>query len=316
MTASADDFDPPTVAQVLSPRARTTMGRDGGAPTGGPEVVALQHHTPSPFDDDADEPTVALAPRSQSLPEPPDTSSASVQNTSQVLQQLETSPERTLARAAAPILLIIAQLRNSIERADVSALRRQIEEELDRFQQRAQRAGVEEGDILVARYVLCATMDETVLMTPWGSRSEWSANSLVNKYHNETWGGEKVFEILDRIRGNAENKLQLLILIHACLMLGFEGRYRILERGRDQLDDLRIDLSRTIRRYSKVKADGPLSKDVKGLREGRRLQSYMQLWMVGLGMISLLIVLYLYIDFTLTGALAPVISKLQALTGG
>src|SRR5262249_43247583 len=173
-------------------------------------------------------------------------SSSSLQNASRIIQQLEAMPERTLVRAAAPVLLIIAQLRNSIERADVTALRREIVEEIDRFQQDAQKAGLEAGDIIAARYVLCATMDETVLMTPWGSRSEWSANSLLNQYHNETWGGEKVFVILDRIRANPERKMQLLVLIHTCLMLGFEGRYRVLERGRDQLEDLRNELSRTI----------------------------------------------------------------------
>jgi type VI secretion system protein ImpK len=210
---------------------------------------------------------------------------------------------------------MVAQLRNSIERADVPALRRQVVEEMDRFQQEAQKAGIDAGDIIAARYVLCATLDETVLMTPWGSRSEWSANSLLNQYHNETWGGEKVFAIIDRIKGNAEKKLQLLVLIHTCLMLGFEGRYRVLERGRDQLEDLRNELSKVIRRHTKTTPEEPLSKDAKGERKGRKIRSFIPMWMVAVSAVALLIIVYTYVDIMLSGSLRATVSKINALTG-
>lgn len=299
MTTPEDEVDPPTVARHLSPRARTSLGADQRAGDG------------------ADEPTVVLRPSEASRPDMPGaTGAGSLQSAARIVQQLDVAPERTIVRAAAPLLLIVAQLRNSIERADVSALRRQVAEEIDRFQQLAQKLGVEAGDIIAARYVLCSTIDETVLMTPWGSRSEWSSNSLLNQYHNETWGGEKVFTILDRIKGNAEKKLPLLMLIHACLMLGFEGRYRVLERGRDQLDDLRTDLSRLIKRHTKTRADAPLSGTTRGERKGRRLNAFLPLWVVGVAAVALLLVIRVYADFTLSGAVRPAITHIQSLTAG
>ena len=300
MSASADDIDQPTVTRRLSPRARTSLGSSSRGPA----------------DEGGDEPTVVVQRHVGPTPDTLAAASSSLQSAARIVQQLEAMPERTLVRAAAPILLMVAQLRNSIERADVGALRRQVVEEMDRFQQDAQKAGVEAGDIIAARYVLCATVDETVLMTPWGSRSEWSANSLLNQYHNETWGGEKVFVILDRIRANAEKKLQLLLLIHACLMLGFEGRYRVLERGRDQLEDLRTELSRTIRRYSQAKPDEPLSKDAKGERKGRRLGSYVPIWMVAVATVSLLVIVNTYVSIMLSGAVRATVTKIQSLTAG
>jgi type VI secretion system protein ImpK len=300
MSGAAEDLDQPTVARRLTPRARTALG------------AAEPRRMP---DDHDDEPTLVVQRHSGSAAEA-QAGLSSLQNASRIVQQLEAMPERTLVRAAAPVLLVIAQLRNSIERADVTALRREIVEEIDRFQQDAQKAGIEAGDIIAARYVLCATMDETVLMTPWGSRSEWSANSLLNQYHNETWGGEKVFVILDRIRANPERKMQLLMLIHACLMLGFEGRYRVLERGRDQLEDLRNELSRTIRRYSKAKPEEPLSKDAAGERKGRRLGNYVPIWMVAVGTISLLVVVNTFVEIMLSGAVRATVSKIQSLSAG
>lgn len=301
MTMQGENIDPPTVTRRLSPRARTALEGDG---------MRRQQ------DDDLDEPTVVQRRPPIAQPDMPAADSSSLANAARIVMQLEAAPERTLVRAAAPLLLVVAQLRNSVDRADVAALRRQIVEAMDRFQQDAQKAGIEANEIIAGRYVLCATIDETVLTTPWGSRSEWSANSLLNQYHNETWGGEKVFQILDRIRGNAEKKIQLLLLIHTCLMLGFEGRYRVLERGRDQLEDLRKDLSRLVSRHIKSATDEPLSRQAKGEQRGRKLNNFVPLWMVGVGAVCLLVIVHSYVRIMLSGTVETTAAKIQSLVGG
>lgn len=301
MSVPGENIDPPTVTRRLSPRARTALESDAAR---------------RGQDGDMDEPTVVMRRPPSTPPDMPVADSASLANAAHIVLQLEASPERTLVRAAAPLLLVVAQLRNSVERADVAALRRQIVEAMDRFQQDAQKAGIEANEIIAGRYVLCATIDETVLTTPWGSRSEWSANSLLNQYHNETWGGEKVFLILERIRGNAEKKIQLLLLIHTCLMLGFEGRYRVLERGRDQLEDLRNDLSRLVRRHIKSATDEPLSRQAKGEQRGRKLNSFIPLWMVGVGAVCLLVIVHGYVQIMLSGTVEATAAKIQSLAGG
>ncbi|MBB3457475.1 type VI secretion system protein ImpK [Rhizobium sp. BK313] len=294
MSDAGEESDHPTIARRLSPRARTALAAQS----------------------EEDAPTVVMHRQNNPPTEAPATGTSSLQSAAAIVQQLEATPERKLVRAAAPLLLIAAQLRNSVDRADVAALRRQVAEEMDRFQQTAQKSGSEAGDIIAARYVLCSMLDETVLMTPWGSRSEWSANSLLNQYHNETWGGEKVFTILDRVKTNGEKKLPLLLLIHACLMLGFEGRYRVLERGRDLLEELRNDLSRTIRRYSEAKPEEPLSREAKAAKDGRRIRTAIPLWMVVVSAICVLIIVHVYAQFTLSNALAPLLAKIHALTAG
>nr|WP_280115221.1 type IVB secretion system protein IcmH/DotU [Roseibium denhamense] len=222
-------------------------------------------------------------------------------------------PERVLVRAAAPLMVLIAQLRNSIDRADVHTLRQEVVAEIDHFEQYAQKEGVDAGDIIAARYVLCATVDETVLMTPWGSRSEWSSNSLLNQFHNETWGGEKFFSILDRIKDDPGRKMPLLVLLHACLMLGFEGRYRVLEGGRDQLDDLRNELSRIIKRNTRIKPDQPLSEVTEGVKGGRKVSSLPPMWLIGICAAAVLFIVWAYSDFMLEGELVPPLSDIESL---
>ena len=265
-----------------------------------------------------DEPTVAFvsptggAPVS-SAPSSPSGNGGNLQSAAGIVRKLDPDPERVIVRAAAPLLLIISQIRNSIEQADVHSLRQEVVDEIDRFEQFAQRSEVAAGDIIAARYILCATLDETVLMTPWGSRSEWSSNSLLNQFHNETWGGEKVFSILDRIRGDARNKLPLLVLVHTCLMLGFEGRYRVLEGGRNQLEDLRNELSRLIRRNSVLKADELLSRNARGTQKGDNVNTLPPFWMLLAVGLLLLIVLRGYFDFVLDGELVEALGAINSL---
>jgi type VI secretion system protein ImpK len=301
-----DDLDQPTVAQRLSPRARTSMAQ-GSAGAGDP----------------GDEPTVAFVsqpsvaqPAQQAQPDPAapvSQNGSSVETATSIVRLFDRIPERVLVRAATPLLLLIAHLRSAIDRADVVSLRREVVAEIDKFEQTAQKEGVEAGDIIAARYVLCATVDETVLMTPWGSRSEWSSNSLLNEFHNETWGGEKFFGILDRIKGDAPRKMHLLVLLHACLMLGFEGRYRVLEGGRDQLEDMRNELSRLIKRNTRVKPDQPLSKVSEGHTGGRKVSVLPPIWIIGIIAVSILFVAWAYSDFMLEGEIVPPLSAIEAL---
>lgn len=187
--------------------------------------------------------------------------------------------EDVLVVPAAPLLLLVAHLRTSVDQADVVALRREIVGQLRQFEERAVEFGARGNDISAARYVLCSLLDETVMTTPWGGASDWSTNSLLLEFHSETWGGEKVFTILDQIRGEPTKYLALIKLIDLCILLGFEGRFRVVDNGRQQLDELRETLGRLLREHGR-KAPDELSVAWRGIRASRSLRSYVPLWIV------------------------------------
>ena len=121
--------------------------------------------------------------------------------------------------------------------ADVEALRREIAEQLRVYETRAARFG-RPGDVSAGRYALAAFIDEAVMTTRWGSASAWSVNSLLREFHSETWGGEKVFAIVDRVRAQPVKYLALLKLLDACLALEQLQQREILDRlGADAVDD-------------------------------------------------------------------------------
>lgn len=224
-------------------------------------------------------------------------------------------PEDAIAAAAAPLLMLVAQLRNAVEFADVDALRRETSEQIKKFEERAIKFGARAAAVSAARYILCALLDETVMTTPWGSASQWSSSSLLNQFHGETWGGEKVFTILDRVKNEPSKYLALLKLIDLVLAFGFEGKYRVVEGGRYQLDELRGEISTLWHSYARP-VPRELSPQWRGVSARRDLRSYVPLWVGFACTGALLLAIYGVLAYRLNGALAPVEAMLQHLAHG
>ncbi len=155
-----------------------------------------------------------------------------------------------LVAAANPLLRLIPQLRATTAHADPTALREQLIAALRNFEDQARAHGVESHKIRGATYALATLLDETIASTPWGSSGAWAQQSLLVLFHNESWGGEKFFQLLARLAENVPANRDLLELLYACLALGFEGRYRVIDNGRTQLDAVRQRLAELLRKHS------------------------------------------------------------------
>ncbi|EPJ1704429.1 DotU family type VI secretion system protein [Cronobacter sakazakii] len=157
------------------------------------------------------------------------------------------SSNNPLVAAANPLLNAIPQIRNSVSHEDQAGLRQRLIDEIRRFEVRCQQAALPYEVIVGARYCLCTALDEAAALTPWGSRGVWSGSGLLVTFHNETWGGEKFFQLLARLSQNPREHIFLLEMINYCLLLGFEGRYRVMDNGRTQLETIKQRLWQMIR---------------------------------------------------------------------
>jgi type VI secretion system protein ImpK len=99
---------------------------------------------------------------------------------------------------------------------------------------------------LVARYILCSAIDESVLSTPWGISSGWAHRSLLRLFHNEANGGDRFFALLEHAIQRQHECHDLLELFYMCLSLGFEGRLHLDPRGQDKIETLRMQLFRIL----------------------------------------------------------------------
>src|SRR5215208_4053765 len=81
-----------------------------------------------------------------------------------------------LVEAANPILAAVPQIRHALRHPDPAGLRARLRRELDSFERAAAAGGVAEDRRFVARYALCALLDDAAGATPWGG--DWLIKGL------------------------------------------------------------------------------------------------------------------------------------------
>lgn len=193
-----------------------------------------------------------------------------------------------LVTAAWELMCEVLELKLSSGRENLQTLNERLAASLTRFEVRAQHEGMESAQVIAARYVLCSVVDEAVVTTAWGSRSDWSKISLLSRFHNETFGGEKFFQLLERLSRDPVKHLAMLELMYLCLSMGFEGKYRVMERGVTELEGVRDALYRQIRhvRGDPVSVSASVPRPEPARR--KRLRTLSATWCVALGLIALL----------------------------
>lgn len=148
--------------------------------------------------------------------------------------QLRGDNANTLIDAATPLFGLSLRVRSLTECSNIDKIYKQTIEEIKAIEIELSEQGFEHAVLMAYRYVLCSFLDEAVLGTRWGASCVWSEHSMLSRFHNETWGGEKVFVILTRLEAEPETYKSLLEFIYRCLVLGFEGKYRVMEGGRNE----------------------------------------------------------------------------------
>ncbi len=139
----------------------------------------------------------------------------------------------------------INTLQNSYDIGEHQDIRGALVESINHFTESANQKDIDNA--LLARYILCAFSDEIICTTYWGKDNNWANSSLLGHFYNETYGGDKFFQILEQLLRAPAKYVDLLELIYICLSLGFEGKYRIQNRGKMELDSIREGLFRQLK---------------------------------------------------------------------
>ncbi|WP_261643441.1 DotU family type VI secretion system protein [Erwinia mallotivora] len=219
------------------------------------------------------------------------------------------SSNNPLVAAANALLNAIPQIRHSVTHADPGGLRQRLIDEMRQFEMNCQRAGLPYEVIIGARYCLCTALDEAAALTPWGSRGVWPGQGLLVTFHNETWGGEKFFQLLACLSQNPREQIVLLELINYCLQLGFEGRYRVLDNGRSQLETIKQRLLQMIRSVRGGYAP-PLSPHPEDHPVTRKLwRPVVPLWACAALVGFLACLFYILLNWRLGDATRPVLAS-------
>lgn len=98
---------------------------------------------------------------------------------------------------------------------------------LDSTERGAVKLGIGSEDVYAAKYAFCAALDEAMLSQPSDLREEWERNPLQLRLFGEHLAGEHFFDRLEQLRAQGAPRLPSLEVYYYCLLLGFEGKYRL-----------------------------------------------------------------------------------------
>ena len=230
------------------------------------------------------------------------------------LDALMSASLNPLVSAASPLLSAAPRIRAMVQHANPAGLKEALADGIRKFEQQARAEGLPNEQVIAARYILCTLLDESAASTPWGGSGVWSGQSLLVLFHNETWGGEKVFQLMSKLAENVPANRNLLELMYVALAFGFEGRYRVLNDGKAQLDSLRARLSQMLRGGNRADTDRTLSPRWEGVpAQVVRLRDGLPMWVVASLAGLILLGVYLALTYSLNSASDNVFTTLQGL---
>ncbi len=229
------------------------------------------------------------------------------------MEALMAASVNPLVSAASALLCTAPRIRTMASHPNPASLKDALADGLRKFEQQARNAGVPNEHVIAARYVLCTFLDESAASTPWGGSGAWSAHSLLVQFHNEGWGGEKVFQLMSKLAENVAGNRALLELMYVVLALGFEGRYRVLDNGRMQLDSVRQRLSQMLAQ-ARGAYDKALSPNWRGVAaQGQRIRDGLPLWVLAMVAALVLALVYTGLRLNVNDQSDPVFGVIQSL---
>lgn len=218
-----------------------------------------------------------------------------------------------LISCAATLLGVYSSLKNTLSHNDENGLYSRLINEMKLFERHAKEEMIQPEIVLASRYILCSMLDEAILNTPWGSSGQWSQHTLLSTFHNETAGGEKFFLLLDRMRQAPAENIDILELMYLCMSLGFEGKYRVIHNGKEQIEMIRDDLFALIRNM-RGESERDLSFGWHGSeRRVSTLTEYLPIWVVASVFAAIMLFSYLGFRVWLTESSIEVTDRIEKI---
>ncbi len=215
--------------------------------------------------------------------------------------------------AATPLLGMVMRLSTMNSQTMPEHLFAQVVTDVQAVEQLLQEQGYEPGVIISFRYILCTFIDEAALGNGWSNKNEWIKQSLLVHFHNEAWGGEKVFILLERLIREPKRYQDLLEFLWICFSLGFRGRYKVAAQDQGEFEQIYRRLYHVLH---KLRGDAPfplLHQDKKTQGGRYQLISRLTVKHIFCGGVVVLALFYLFYLLRLDSQTQDILHQLNKL---
>lgn len=225
----------------------------------------------------------------------------------------EYSAANPILAAAAPLMILLGRLRLMIIDMQAVPLMNHVANAIREFERKVLEAGVPHEDAMIAKYALCGTADDIVQNLPGADRQVWLQYSMLAQFFQVRTSGVGFFEELNKLLANPAPRYNLLEFMHACLSLGFEGRYRGIAGGDRDLQRVRREVYETLR-HIKARSDEDISPRWQGLaRSMANMTTQIPAWAVASVVGAALVGVYFLFRFIISSDADALADKLLAL---
>ena len=132
--------------------------------------------------------------------------------------------------AAKPVFVLSNAMKTTTTHLSIENVLFKFSKLIEEFEAEAERKGAPYEMVKAAKYCLCTFVDEQAVRSEWANEN-WAQKSLLVSFFDETWGGERFFEILEKAKLDPNKNLYLIEFIYLCLQFGYKGKYQILNNG-------------------------------------------------------------------------------------
>lgn len=151
-----------------------------------------------------------------------------------------------ILESAMPLLLLLANVRIAKSLPQVAPMMNTVAQGIEALEVELRGKNIPEDQVRSAKYALSATADDIVQNLPSSDRLLWTQYSMLSRFFQTRDSGVGFYDQLTKLRQNPQVNHNLLGLLHACMSLGFEGRYRVAG-GEVPREQIRRDIYQTIR---------------------------------------------------------------------
>lgn len=134
---------------------------------------------------------------------------------------------RTLADLMSDGFYLLLLIKRGQLPRDAESFVQSVQRFLDGVERGAMKLGIASEDVYAAKYAYCAAVDEAILGQPSSLRDTWELQPLQLRLFGDHLAGEHFFDRLEELRAQGAPRLPSLEVYHYCLLLGFEGKYRL-----------------------------------------------------------------------------------------
>ena len=114
-----------------------------------------------------------------------------------------------LIEAAKPVFILVNAMQQTTSQLSTDSLINKFSILINNFEENAEKNGARYDAIQAAKYCLCTFVDELAVRAGWADET-WSKNSLLVSFYDETWGGERFFEIIQNLKQDPNKNIYLL----------------------------------------------------------------------------------------------------------